>query len=270
MSTVRSSVSTAAVFDHTATEREREMTNPEEVGQAAVPQLFCFTYAGGNASFFDLIGREMEGVSLAALEYPGHGLRCREACCRSFSELADDQIERLRERYTGGDYALFGYSMGSITLVEVLKRILADGALPPPRAVFLAAQEPRTKIELKGFTEAERDEWVRERTIRFGGVPESLLENKSFWRLYLPLYRADYTILAKYRFEDIALRCEIPAVVFYSESDTPSGEIQMWRNHFVGPCEFYRFEGNHFFITQHHAEMAQIISRRLTDFCARE
>lgn len=227
------------------------------------PRLFCFPYAGGNASFFDPIEKELPGFALTKLEYPGHGARHAEPCCRDFGELAEDAFRRLAGAYSGGDYALFGYSMGSITLIEVLRRILDEPGMKAPFRVFLAAHEPHTKIELAGFSAGELDEWVKERTIRFGAVPEKLRDNKIFWRMYLPLYRADYALIGTYKFEDLSLRTAVPATVFYSETDTPRAEMELWRNYFTGDCAFYEFPGNHFFIQDHYREIARLMEAGL-------
>ncbi len=224
------------------------------------PQLFCFTYAGGTAAFFSEIEHELYGLELVKLEYAGHGERHKESFYMDFDELSDDMFHALQERYDGGDYSLFGYSMGSITLVEVLKRIGAS-QMKKPSHLFLAAHEPHTKTELLGFSDNELDEWVRERTIRFGAVPEKLLCNKVFWRTYLPIYRADYSIIGKYQFEQLNLHENIPTSVFYSETDTPLREMKQWERYF--PCEFYEFSGNHFFFHQHHQEMAKIIRHKM-------
>lgn len=227
------------------------------------PQLFCFTYAGGNASFFDLIEKDLSGFELVKLEYAGHGARHKEPCCKNFNELSEDVYCHLKECYSGGDYALFGYSMGTITLVETLKKILDDPGMKAPFHVFLAAHEPHSKMELSGFTAEESDEWVKGRTIRFGAVPEKLQNNKSFWRMYLPLYRADYSMIGKYKFEDLALCTAIPATVFYSETDTPREEMELWRKYFTGECAYHEFPGKHFFIQEHHNDMARIMDSRI-------
>lgn len=227
------------------------------------PQLFCFTYAGGSASFFNLIEKDLPGFELVKLEYAGHGTRHKEPCYQNFDNLADDIYLILKERYVGGVYALFGYSMGTITLVEVLKRILADYDMKEPSHVVLAAHEPHSKAELVGFTEDELDEWVKNRTIKFGAVPKKLFDNKSFWRIYLPLYRADYSIIGKYRFEELTLRTDIPAIIFYSETDTPRTEMELWSKFFTGDCEYYKFEGTHFFIQEYHQKMAQILNSKI-------
>ena len=222
-------------------------------------QLFCFTYAGGNASFFDDIEKDLPELDLIKLEYSGHGTRHREPLYQSFDELADDMYDRMKTHYNDGRYALFGYSMGTISLVEVLRRILQKGEMPPPNHVFLAAHEPLTKAPSESVTNDGLDEWVKERTIRFGTVPEKLLNNKSFWRVYLPLYRADYMMIGKYRFEELSLKSEIPAIVFYSETDTSIRDMKLWKKYFIGECDFIPYEGTHFFIQNHHEEMAERI-----------
>lgn len=225
------------------------------------PRLFCFTYAGGTKAFFDGIGKNLNGIDLAAFDYAGHGERHKEPFYDTFDELADDMFEKIRDLLSD-NYALLGYSMGSITIAEVLRRII-DSGLPLPSHVFLCAHEPHTKSELLGFTEDELDEWVKERTIRFGDVPEKLLNNKVFWRTYLPIYRADYTIIGKYKFEELDLKTSIPLTVFYSETDTPLNDMMRWEKYFTDTVDYKRFDGNHFFIREHHEEMAQIIKDRL-------
>ena len=160
-------------------------------------------------------------------------------------------------------YALFGYSMGCIGVVEVLKRILADTEVKKPCHVFLAAHEPHTKAELLSYKADELDQWVMDRTIQFGAVPEKLINNKAFWRLYLPIFRADYTLISKYDFDNLNLVTDIPATIFYSEKDTPVRNMSLWKNYFIGECTFYSFEGTHFFISQHHKNIADIMTCRL-------
>ena len=152
------------------------------------PQLFCFTHAGGNTSFFNEIKEELPDLNLIPLEYAGHGIRHREEFYENFLELSEDLFRQIEVIYRGGKYGLFGYSMGSISLVEVLKRIIS-AKMELPYHVFLAAHEPQTKSELLGFTPNELDDWVKERTLEFGAVPEALISNRVFWRTYLPIYR---------------------------------------------------------------------------------
>jgi surfactin synthase thioesterase subunit len=226
-------------------------------------QLFCFTFAGGAASFFDTIDGDFRNLDLVKIEYPGHGSRHKEQLLTDPEALAEDAFQQMEKHYSGGRYGLFGYSMGAVTLIEVLRHILSKREMIRPSHVFLAAHEPHTKTELEGFAEDRRDLWIKERTLQFGGIPDKLIHNDTFWRMYLPIYRADYTLIKNYRFEEITLKTKIPATIFYSETDTPKREMKKWSKYFIGDCGYYCFEGNHFFIRDHHTEIAQIIMDKL-------
>lgn len=227
------------------------------------PQLFCFTYAGGNANFFDIIEGDLPELEMIKFEYSGHGARHKEPLYNSFDELAIDLVSMFHEVYKGGKYALFGYSMGTISIVEFLKRLNMDDDIAEPSNVFLASHAPYTKAVLSGCTDEKMDRWVKERTIKFGAVPDTLKYNKSFWRVYLPLYRADYSMIGRYKFDEQTFMSYIPATFFYSETDISREDMELWKRYFVGGCDFHQYEGNHFFIRDNHAEMAQVIMEKL-------
>ena len=229
-------------------------------------RLFCFPCAGGTADFFNQLDPWFSpSVELVKLEYAGHGARHREPPYRDFAELADDMYGEVRRLHRPGEpYALFGYSMGSLAAAEVLVRILREGG-PAPERVFLAAHGPFVKRELLRFRGDEADEWVRERTISLGGVPEKLLGNRTFWRVYLPLYRADYTLITNYDFDKLTLACEIPLTGLYGDGDLTPEEMGAWGRYFHGERELVEYTGNHFFITEHGRELAELIERRLLE-----
>lgn len=227
-------------------------------------QLFCFTVAGGNASFFDPLEEACAArIEFVKLEYPGHGFRRKEKLCDTFQELSIDLYGQIKEHYSGGEYAVLGYSMGSIAVLETLRVLTERNELPYPCHVFLAAHEPKKIVDLEKCNQAELDEYVKNRTILFGGLPEQLVGNKLFWRVYLPLYKADYFMISRYNFDQAAYISDIPATVFYSEEDTPRAEMEHWKRYFVGCCEFVEYTGSHFFINEHCKEMAILIKERL-------
>lgn len=221
-------------------------------------QLFCFTHAGGKASFFDTIETEINQYSVVKFEYPGHGNRYKEPFCSTFEDMVSDVLQQFENSYIGGLYAFFGYSMGVLVLVEVLRRLINSKHTLPIR-VFIAAHEPLPRKELSFKEDGCFDDQIKSITLQFGGIPQKLISNNSFWRLYLPIYRSDYKLIRQYMTIGVNLKTDIPATVFYSSSDTPTEKIQMWGKHFIGDCFFYEFSGTHFFIQNHHKEMAQII-----------
>lgn len=229
-------------------------------------KLFCFTHAGGTADFFDELKQELEKaeIELIAPEYPGHGRRRREKHAANFEELAEDMLEQISSHFDPAEpYAILGYSMGCITAVNVLKALYREERYPLPGHIFLAAHEPNTVSSLDGLTGEEADSVIKERVLSFGTVPDQLMENPTFWRIYLPLYRVDYRLISQFDFQTLQLKSDIPAVVFYSETDTPFSEMKKWDQYFTGDLDFFRLEGNHFFMQNHVTEMADVIVQRM-------
>ncbi len=227
-------------------------------------QIFCLSHVGGSGSFFKVIEDDLHGYDVVKLEYAGHGERYNESLYDDFDELADDMYDRLSENDNGQEYALFGYSMGCISVLEILKRIKrAPEQYSRLKHIFLAAHLPVSNDE---FTRIPKDEiavWAKEKTIRFGKLPDKLINSETFWKVYLPIYIADYMIIGKYRFENFGASFEKPATVFYSETDTRLEEMKGWRDFFIGDCEFVSYEGSHFFVLEHHEEMSKVICRKM-------
>ncbi|MDD6616721.1 MAG: thioesterase domain-containing protein, partial [Lachnospiraceae bacterium] len=87
-------------------------------------QLFCIPYAGGMAGAFDELKKLLaDEILVTPIEYAGHGTRKTEAFYQDFGELAGDVRNQMRElRRTDLPCALMGYSMGSISVYEILRR----------------------------------------------------------------------------------------------------------------------------------------------------
>lgn len=228
-------------------------------------KLFCFTYAGGTIHFFNQLENELRNkMNIVKLEYAGHGQRHKAPFYTSFEELARDLYSQIKDRLKKNEeYALFGYSMGSISVVEVLNNIIKYKEIQLPVHIFMAAYQPFNIEKISFDSELEINTYIKRRIVQFGGVPEALIGNRSFWRVYLPIYKADYAIIAKYNFDKLNLKTMIPVTIFYSETDTPYKRIKEWKKYFLGDCRFIEYEGNHFFINEVYKEIALDIMKRL-------
>ena len=228
-------------------------------------KLFCLSYAGGNATFYNGLEAKLNDICVVKLEYSGHGDRRREPFYNSFKDLANDLYKQIQSAVSKGEsYALFGYSMGSIGVVELLKMIEQKREIIKPSHVFIAAHEPNTIKAPKELSDDEMTLLIKNRTIQLGGVPKVLIDNKSFWRTYLPVISADYRMIVKYSFEDLNYQTTLPTTVFYSQEDTPIVEMEKWHNIFRGEIDYYRFKGSHFFMKEHEEEIAKIVLNKLT------
>lgn len=229
--------------------------------------LFCFPFVGGTANFYNKLESCVpDNIKFIKLEYSGHGNRMKEPLYASFDDMVEDLypvIFNTLEQYQEYEYGLFGYSMGSISAFVILQKIMSENSCRKPEYIFLAAHTPGRITNLFTLSSDETDENIKERTIQFGGVPEKLLNNQSFWRMYLPMYKADYKMLAEYDFEVINFQSCISATIFYSEEDTKYEDMIGWKKFFVGKCEYIKYDGTHFFINKYYQEMAKIICNRL-------
>ena len=80
-------------------------------------QIFCFTHAGGSASFFDKIESDLPEIEFVKIEYSGHGSRRKEPLYTDFTNLTDDVFQALKKEYKGEEYAPVSY-----THLDVYKR----------------------------------------------------------------------------------------------------------------------------------------------------
>ena len=165
----------------------------------------------------------------------------------------------------GEPYALLGYSMGAIAAAEVTNMILTDGKVPGPAHVFLVSHGPRPMVRPRG-PGPRTDEEIKQLTIRFGGLSEQLIHSPTFWRVYLPVYRADYGLISGYNFSRLDFTVNVPATALYSPEDIPREHVAQWGQVFLGGCDALEFDGGHFFLRGHEREAADEIKGRLRQY----
>ena len=225
-------------------------------------QLFCLPYAGGGPEFFDkLKGYLAENVRLDALEYAGHGKRLQEPFYADFAELAEDAARYINAHLLpDSDLMLFGYSMGTIAVSEMLAR----GALRrEPKHVFLASQEaPDGEWDSKRYQDMS-DEDIWNAMKQFGGfdrVDDRMLHNRFFRRLYFDPLRADYRLLGTYPANHRG-GFSMDVTVLYSPQDIPTELMHGWDSFFQAGSEFVALGDNHFFLKNCAEQVAERINR---------
>jgi surfactin synthase thioesterase subunit len=231
-----------------------------EISRCKKRILFCFTYSGGSGDIFKPLSQYLkDSIEVVRLEYAGHEKRHAEPFYAGFDDLVEDLFPIIYDKVANCDceYAFLGYSFGCIAAVEMLKRM--EGYVRLPNLIILASHQPEAREELIALGDDLSNDKIKDITIKYGGIPERLRTNKSFWDFYLPIYRADYQIIKKYDFSSLR-HSNIPAVVLYSDEDIPKLVISKWSNLF-DKCMYYNFNGGHFFIGCHYEEVAKIIRK---------
>ncbi|MEG2522337.1 MAG: alpha/beta fold hydrolase [Lachnospiraceae bacterium] len=225
-------------------------------------QIFCLTYAGGNATFFKCLEKYLpQEFEVIAIEYAGHGNRRKEEEYISFDDMVEDiqKIIKLKRNHTI-PYSVLGYSMGSLVAFEVLKNRCEE----KPLCFFLAAHEPphcKSEIQKNGIS---NDKELKDRIIGLGGIPSQLISNKRFWDIYMPIFKKDYNLLHRYEFKE-SVMLDINSIIFYSEEDTPFSKMSEWQWYFKPQCEFCKCPGNHFFFNSSIKLIANKIIEKISE-----
>lgn len=216
---------------------------------AAETRLFFFPYAGGGPAVFYKWLAEFPGFLEGwTAHYPGRGSRSHEPSVNNMIPLVEalsQAILPLLDR----PFAFFGHSLGGLAAFE-LTRHLRRNNLPQPTRLFISAcgapHHPDSHPPIHELPDTEFIEALR----RLNGIPAELLQQPDVMELLLPILRADYEIIEKYRYipSELPLACRIIALGGLEDPRTKSDQLESWAVHTSSGFRSEYFPGDHFFI----------------------
>lgn len=218
-------------------------------------QLLCFAHAGGSASTFRR-WREQLGprVQVWACQLPGHETRLREPPLTELRTLVSEVVRAVAPTLRP-PFALFGHSLGSVVAFEVARQLRRLG-LPGPSHLMLSAHDAPHLPPVLSPISAATDEALLARLDYLGGMPREVRQTPALLREFLPVIRADFALLERYRFDPEApLSC--PATLFSGSDDPgfPPDRVELWRAHLSDMGAPAIFDGGHFFLRTHEDEL---------------
>lgn len=213
-------------------------------------RLLCLPYAGGNARMFRHWDAAMpEGVESCPVELPGRGTRRGECCVPSIPVLVEMMATEM-EPLLDLPFAIFGYSMGGLVgfeLARALRRLYGR----EPAALLVAAQNaPSVPLE-RPTARRSTDEELSAALYRSGGMSEGALANARFMRAFLPVLRADYTLVDTYAYDAASeepLRCPIHFYTGAEDALVSERGQEEWRRETSGDFAVHGFPGGHYFL----------------------
>ncbi|GGZ16077.1 hypothetical protein GCM10010387_05700 [Streptomyces inusitatus] len=235
----------------------------EEIIPAPVPggrqkfNLYCLPYAGCSARVYDgWKSVAPEFLNVIPVELPGRGSRCMDRPLSGLRELLDDLSAAIDT--SGSPYGLFGHSFGAILAYELGKRLVSDG-LPGPSSLVVSACRPPHLATPETPVFDRPDHEFRNRLRELRGTPPELLANDELMEIYIPVIRADYSILDNYRpYGKADIGC--PVLALHGSADPDAGEtiMKQWRAYTGSSFSAHEISGDHFFL---HSAEEEIVSR---------
>jgi medium-chain acyl-[acyl-carrier-protein] hydrolase len=228
-------------------------------------RLFCLPYAGGGASIYRQWASKLPAwIEVCALQLPGRESRMSEpgyTHVKDAVEEAADTIHPLLDK----PFYLFGHSMGSVISFE-LARFLRRHNLPQPQRLFISAKRgpsiPRRhpNEDLHPLPDREFLAGIK----KLGGTPDEVLQNEELMELFLPILRADFTLLETYQYvPGPPLACPISAYCGTEDKEVSKEEMAGWQEQTTSTFKLTMIPGNHFFIHSQQDLLLKYISQEL-------
>lgn len=227
--------------------------------------LFFLPHAGGSAKSYSSFKRFLpKDLTVVPMELSGRFTRSSEPLLDTVSDCVSDLIEKHSELLSG-EYALFGHSMGTVLVTELVKQAKEKG-LAMPKHVFLSGKNPPDE-DVHCFENADTasdDEIVSFFTAN-SLSSNAPVPDEELMRTLNRVLCTDVRMAERYKAspEDIKFGCDITVIYGKDDPLMQSVDMNSWSRFTDGKCEVYPFGGDHFYYQQHKEEVCGIIKEKL-------
>ena len=228
-------------------------------------RLYCFSYAGGNATSFMSWQAALDpAIEVCAVQLPGRGVRLSEQPHNSLTGLIE-ALANVIGCQSKLPFAFFGHSLGGLVAFE-LARYCKRHYLPMPEHLFVSGCDaPQFRSPSRRLHELEDDALI-DVLKNYNGTPPEVLENRELMALVLPAIRADFALVADYQYRP-SLPLKIPVTVLAGKLDDHvlSEQIEGWQKETTNTCRIHWFVGDHFFINSNRDAVIDCLSAELAE-----
>lgn len=231
--------------------------------------IFCLPYAGGAASAYGELKKiaHTRGLELVPMEYAGRASRMALPFYGDLYEAAQDCYQQLKlyfSKHYVPCYGIFGHSMGSWVLYEMMRLIQEKQELPAPDVLFSSGNTiPQLRIQERMSDLSEDEFW--EQIYRLGGLEKELYEMPEFKEYILPVLKNDYRILEDYagsQVKEFRLHAKLCVLAGRKDNITEE-ECRQWGDLTDQPPEIRWFAGDHFYFRQEGSALVDYFCEQL-------
>ena len=211
-------------------------------------RLFCFPYAGGNASVFrGWSGKLPPSIQVCPIQLPGRESRLREPPFTRLEPLVQALAQALQP-YLDMPYAIFGHSLGALIGFE-LARILTRQNDSGPTHLFISGHSaPQLQATEPPIYRLPKPEFIK-KLGHLNGTPMEVLQNAELMEIFLPILRADFAVNETYVYvPGTLLDCPISAFGGLQDGRVGYDDLAAWRDQTRGTFVLRMLPGDHFFL----------------------
>jgi len=231
-------------------------------------RLFCFPYAGGNASLFRTWRNNLPGtLEVCPVHLPGRGPRLSEPPLRRLSSIVAALIPALRP-HMDQPFAFFGHSMGALVAFETARQLRRAYDLEPVH-LFISGSNPPQLLGNRRITYNLPDEQFIKELQRLNGTPKAVLEHSELLKFMMEQLRADFEVVETYRYvSGPPLSCGISVFGGLGDCETNRERLTHWQEHTTGSFSVSMLPGDHFFLHTAESVLFRLLSQKLHPFIA--
>ncbi|MBY0203100.1 MULTISPECIES: thioesterase II family protein [Paenibacillus] len=226
-------------------------------------KLFCLPCAGGSShSLYANWVHEFKSFHVIPVELPGRGSRFNETLLLTIEEMAKEVEKKIQDNLKPGEhFAIFGHSMGGLLAYELGLRF--KDSLYILSHIFLSAYKPPHFVREENCHEFS-DERLVEYIIKLGGTPDHFFDNEEVRKLFLPIFRADFTAVETYVSSAEPKRLSMDVTILAGKDDKISlEELKCWEIYSNNPIKIHIFEGGHFYLNDQRECLYNILCQSL-------
>lgn len=226
-------------------------------------KILYLPYAGGTAQLCKawryFLGKNVE---VQPIELAGRGSRFKEACYSDLKEALEDIFKKV-ENYADEPYVIYGHSFGALLTYELYHMIKEAGMKEPEQLFFSGCLPPHRRSSEKKIFELNDLEFINE-IIKFNGMEKEVLENKELMNLVLPILRADFKLLERYKYTEKPNKISKKVTVLYGNDMTFEG-VEGWRDLTSDNITFHHINGDHFFVKKNMKEVLDVVNCKINE-----
>lgn len=225
--------------------------------------LICFPPGGCGASIFNSWSKYLpSSLAISAVQLSGRETRFKEIAFSNMDLLIPELLIGILPYIKDVPFAVFGHSVGALIAFEFVRQLYQNNFPVPEHLIVSGRRAPH--IPLDKILHLQPDSALIEELRLIGGTSDLILNDPELMSLFLPIFRADFTINETYQVNDkFSVNCPILAIAGCDDPLVNQGFLEQWRQYTTGEFEAVMLSGGHMTFKENPQPLLDAVMRKL-------